>query len=149
MVDYEAAALGLVPPVSLVLVAVSVRVPASASPFGIVFLLLAGPAGGYVAGTLAGGTRRNRAAHGLVSGGVGGLLFAPTLTYAIYESAAPRRTVYWWIHHEVATNTPPDVVVAYGDYILAGIGVAAALWFAGGAALAAAASGDRRVRVEV
>jgi hypothetical protein len=142
MVDYEAIILGLVPSVSLVLVAVSLHVPASISSFGIAFLLLAGPASGYVAGTLAGGDRRNRASHGLVSGGLGGLLFGPTLTYAIYESAAPRRTVYWWIHHEVATNTPPDMVVAYGYYILAGIGVAATLWFAGGAALAAAASGS-------
>ncbi|WP_323192485.1 hypothetical protein [Halostella sp. PRR32] len=148
MFDYETVCLGLVPPVSLVLAAVSIRLPFPVSHVGIALLILAGPAGGYVAGTMVGGARLSRVVHGLLSGSLGGLLLGSTLTYTIYESAAPRHTVYWWIHHAVATNTPPDIVVAYGYYVLAGIGVASTLWFALGAAVAAAASGNRVVAVE-
>ncbi|WP_135819586.1 hypothetical protein [Halostella litorea] len=149
MVDAEALSLGLVPPLAALLLAVSVPVPPWVRLPAAAALLLAGAAGGYVAGTLAGGDRRRRALHGLASGGTAGVLFGGSLAYAIHESAAPRHTVYWWLHYAVATNTPPDVVVAYGYYVLAGVGVAAALAYAAGGAVAAGATmteGDRGFR---
>lgn len=148
MVDGEAVFLGLVPPLAVILVAVSVPVPPGLSAPGVLVVLIAGPAGGYVAGTMAGGDRRRRARHGLASGAVAGLLFGPTLAYAIYESAAPTDTLYWWIHYAVATTTPPDVVVAYGYYILVGIGVVATGWYALGAAAGAALTGGESESVE-
>ncbi|NHN49743.1 hypothetical protein G9464_19420 [Halostella sp. JP-L12] len=143
MFDREALLLGLVPPAALALIGVTVRLPEPLGVVGVLSLLLGGPAGGYVAGTLAAGDRRRRAVHGLVCGALVGLPLGGTLVYAIHESEAPRHTAVWWIHYAVATTTPPSVVVAYGYYILAGIGVAAALWYALGAAAAAGATGDR------
>ena len=137
MIDAEALFLGVVLPLVALLVAVSVAVPSWVRGPAAAALLLAGAAGGYVAGTLAGGDRRRRAVHGLLSGGTAGVLFGGSLAYAIHESAAPRHTVYWWLHYAVATNTPSDVVVAYGYHVLAGIGVAAALAHAVGGAAAA------------
>ncbi|PSQ27514.1 hypothetical protein BRD03_06945 [Halobacteriales archaeon QS_9_68_17] len=114
--DREALLLGLVPSVSLVLLGVSIRIPERLSVVGVAALLVAGPAGGYVAGTLAAGGRRRRAIHSLVSGAAVGVPVAGTLVYAIHESEAPRRTAYWWFHYAVATNTPPSVVVDCGYY---------------------------------
>ena len=144
MFDREAVLLGLVPPVSLVLLGVTVRIPERFSVLGILALLLAGPAGGYVAGIMAAGDRRRRALHGFVSGVLVGVPVGGTLVYAIHESEAPRDTAYWWFHYAIATNTPPSVVVDYGYYVLTGISVGAALWYAFGAAAAAGASGRGR-----
>jgi hypothetical protein len=140
MADAEALVLGPIPPLAALLLAVSVPVPSWARFPAVAALLLAGAAGGYVAGTFAGGDRRRRTVHGLLAGGVPGVLFGGTLAYAIRESAAPRHTVYWWLHYAVATNTPPDVVVRYGYYVLAGVSVAAALAHAVGGAVAARAT---------
>jgi len=140
MVDSEALFLGLVPPLACLLLAVSVPVPSSVRLPAAVVLLLGGAAGGYVAGTFAGGDRWRRVRYGLGSGGAAGLLFGGTLAYAIAESAAPRGTLYWWLHYAVATNTPPAIVATYGYYVLAGVGVAAALAYAVGGAAAAAAT---------
>ena len=148
MFDREALLLGLVPSVSLVLLGVSIRIPERFSVVGVAALLVAGPAGGYVAGTLAAGDRRRRAIHGLVSGAAVGVPVAGTLVYAIHESEAPRQTAYWWFHYAVATNTPPSIVVDYGYYILTGIGVGAALWYALSAAAAAVGSGRGRSELD-
>jgi hypothetical protein len=96
---------------------------------GALALVSTGLLGGFVAGAVAGGSRRTRVIHGLASGVVGGVAFGAVLWYTMTTPGAPEG-VFYGISYIVATSgvLSPAMAARYDAVIpiaLAGVGLVA------------------------
>ena len=103
MADWRAVGIGGAVVVCAVTVGGVVPDLRGAAWVGVLALLAAGALGGAVAGTLAGGSRRRRTAHGLASGVVGGIAVGTVLWYTVAMPGTPEG-VFYGVSYLVATG---------------------------------------------
>jgi hypothetical protein len=135
----------------LIVIAFGVLLPISRASavrsFVALALLNIGVLGGAITGTLLGRTWRSSALHGLVTGIIGGTVFAILLFGTVTKTLpSTRYSGFWTIHYFIATEVPiPSwIVVEYGYFVVAGISLLVGVFvlIESGIAAGAVASAD-------